>query len=328
MFLAGTGAFLSRQRWAIGKHQLSRYLLQRGFLLVVLELTVIRFGWTFNWDVCYGIAQVIWALGWSMVMLAGLIHLPQRWLALLSIVVIAGHNLADGIAPQRFGSLGWLWIVLHVPDVIEYRPGYSIDMFYPLIPWFAVMAAGYCAGPLFLQNAQGRRKVFLLIGTAALLAFIALRLTNAYGDPKPWSPQRTLELTVFSFLNCQKYPPSLLYLLITLGIMFICLALFEWQKLQRLGFVLLSFGRVPLFFYIAHIYLIHGLAVLLTLCRGLPADWLFTGTADRPFPEVPSPEFGVSLPAVYGIWLLVLLMLYPLCAVYSRLNLRKIGTKT
>jgi uncharacterized membrane protein len=317
VFLAGTSAYLSATRWNFSTKQLSGYLIRRGLLLIVLELTLVRYGWTFNWDYRYAIAQVIWALGWSMVVLAGLIFLPRTVLAVFALVLIAGHNLFDGIQPEYLGSVAWFWTVLHVPESIEYLPGYSLFVLYPLIPWIAVMVAGYCAGPLFLQPVETRQTRLALMGIAAITLFLILRMTNTYGDPQPWLPQKNGMMTVFSVLNCEKYPPSLLYLLMTLGLMFLALALFEWKKTHRFGFLLIGFGKAPLLFYLVHILLIHGAAYAITLYRGLPADWLVSGSAKMPFPEIPAPGYGFDLAIVYAIWLVLLVALYPLCSAYN-----------
>ncbi len=319
VFLAGTSAFLSAQRRHYSRRQLSFYLIRRGIILILLELTVIRFGWTFNWDVSYGIAQVVWALGWAMLVLAGISFLPRRLIVATAISLIAGHNLFDAVQPDAFGNLAWIWTILHVPGNIEYLPGYSIYMLYPLIPWIGIMALGYSCGPLLLQSLSVRQRCFLWLGVAALIVFIVLRLSNLYGDPQPWSFQNSMIVTVFSILKCEKYPPSLLYALMTLGIMFLCLALFESQKQNsRISHILLTFGKAPLLFYIVHIYLIHGLAYAVTLLRKLPTDWLVSGTVGKPFPEVPSPIYGFDLTVVYGIWLLVLAALYPMCEIVNR----------
>jgi uncharacterized membrane protein len=317
VFLAGVSAYLSTTRWNFSTKQLSGYLVRRGVVLIILELTLVRFGWTFNWDYRYAIAQVIWALGWSMIALAGLIHLPRSIMAAFALALIAGHDIFDAIQPERFGTLGLLWTVLHVPGNIEYLSGYSLFVLYPLIPWVAVMVAGYWVGPLFLQSVEIRQTRFVLIGITAIMLFLLLRITNTYGDPQPWSTQKNGMMTVFSVLNCEKYPPSLLYLLMTLGAMFLGLAFFEWSKIHRFGFLLIGFGKAPLLFYLVHILLIHGVAYAVTLYRGLPIDWLVSGSAKTPFPEIPAPEYGVDLITVYAIWLVLLVVLYLFCFTYN-----------
>lgn len=318
VFLAGISAFLSSTRHNYSTQQLSGYLFRRGLMLIALELTAIRFGWVFNWDYSYALAQVIWVLGWAMVVLAGLVYLPHKLIAAFALTLIAGHNLFDGAQPDNFAGMGWLWTILHVPGVIEYLPGYTLNVLYPLIPWVAVMAAGYCMGPLFLETVGIRQKKLGLLGIVAIVLFLMLRISNIYGDPQPWATQKNVMLTVFSILKCEKYPPSLLYLLMTLGPMFLALALFESNKPHRLGYLLIGFGKAPLLFYISHIFLIHGTAYLIALCRGLNPGWLTKGTPGMPFPELPAPEYGVDLIIVYAIWLALLFVLYPICAVYNK----------
>ena len=328
MFLAGTCAYLSKTRWNSTTQQLSGYLIRRGVVLIILELTLIRFGWTFNLDYSYGIAQVVWALGWSMIVLAALVYLPGWVVVVFAITLIAGHNVLDSIQPRQFGGLAWLWTVLHIPGNIEYMQCCSLYVFYPLIPWIAVMAAGYCMGPLFLQSVEIRQTRFVLLGLTAIMLFLVLRISNIYGDPQPWSPQKSTMMTLLSILKCEKYPPSLLYLLMTLGPMFIGLALFERAKIHCAGLLLLEFGKAPLLFYIIHIFLIHGAAYAITLYRGLPTEWLVNGSAKMPFPTIPSPEYGFDLIYVYVIWLGLLVVLYPVCAAYNSVRLLNEASKT
>jgi uncharacterized membrane protein len=323
VFLAGTSAYLSTKRWNFSTRRLSVYLIRRGVMLIVLEFTLVRFGWSFNWDYSYAIAQVIWVLGWAMIVLAGLVHLPHKVTAIFALTLIVGHNFFDRIQPDHLGNAVWLWTVLHVPGNIEYLPGYTLFVLYPLVPWIAVMAAGYCAGPLFLQAVGVRNKRLVFMGAVAVMLFLLLRLSNVYGDPHPWLPQKNGMFTVFSILNCEKYPPSLLYLLMTLGLMFFGLALFEWQKMHRFSFLLVEFGKAPLLFYLVHILLIHGTAYAVTVHRGLATDWLVSGSAKMPFPEIPAPEYGFEFMVVYGIWLALLVVLYPTCDFYNHKINRK-----
>lgn len=313
IFLAGSGAFLATRRRRLSSRQLGGYLASRGIWLIILELTLVRFGWTFNWDFHYLFAQVIWALGWSLLALAALVFLPGPATVLLAVIIIAGHNAFDALRSQDLPEWGWLWTILHDPGKFEFLPGYWIYVSYPLIPWVAVMAAGYGLGALFLQPEQRRRRALMLMGVLCLGLFLLLRLTNLYGDPKPWTLQKDWVFTILSVLNCTKYPPSLLYLLMTLGMMFICLVLFDKDKVQKLGRPLIVFGKAPLFFYLIHLPLIHGAMLAVTRFRGLPVDWLVSGTARSLLPKIPSPEFGYSLPAVYAFWLALLLLLYPVC---------------
>jgi uncharacterized membrane protein len=302
VFLTGASAYLSTMRRNLSNRQLAGYLFTRGLWLVVLELTLVRFGWLFNWDYHALFGQVIWALGWSMVGLSGLIFLPRWLIGGFAIVTIAGHNALDFLRPDDFGGFDWLWKILHVPSRIELSPGYSFYVDYPLIPWLGVMAAGYSFGPVFLRSARSRRVLLFRSGIGFAILFLLLRLINLYGDPEPWLAQKYPLFTVFAVLNCEKYPPSLSYLLMTLSIM------------------MLIFGRVPLFFYLIHLPLIHSTALAVTYLRELPVDWLL-GRGIHAFSTIPAPEYGFNLPMVYGIWMVILLLLYPLCKGFARYKL-------
>jgi uncharacterized membrane protein len=261
-------------------------------------------------------AQVIWALGWSMIVLARLIFLPQYLILLFALVTIGGHNLFDYLQPHNLQAWSWLWTLLHAPGYIEFLPGYSFFVLYPLIPWTGVMAAGYCFGRVFLQPESTRRNVLLWSGLLCLIAFIGLRLHNGYGDAHPWLQQPNGIFTFFSFINCEKYPPSLLYLLMTIGIMLIGLTVFESKRLQYFSYPLIIFGKVPMFFYLAHLLMIHGTMLIVTWCRSFPVDWLFSAS----FPTMPVADYGYDLGVVYSFWLLFLLLLYPLCYRYALLK--------
>src|SRR5215471_7361808 len=249
-FLAGTGAFLSFGRGKT-KGELAKFLVTRGLWLVFLELTFVRFAWTFSLGFSEN-AGVIWALGWSMVALAALIYLPVWAIAAFGIVMIGTHNLFDSVPPEAFGPLGWLWNVLHAGGPINLSPTYTFYIQYPLVPWIGVMDAGYAYGAVVKLDRGQRRRRTLWLGINLCAAFVVIRATNIYGDPFPWSRQQSLLFTVFSFVNCEKYPPSLLYLLMTLGPAFIVLALLD-RNLGNFWRPFIVFGRVPLFFYIVHI---------------------------------------------------------------------------
>ncbi len=311
-FLAGTGAFLSLSRGR-SRSELACYLLTRGLCLVILELTVISFAWTFNVGWPFIELAVIWALGWSMVILAGLVFLPLRAITAIGLLMIFTHNLLDRVNPEDFsepdGTLGWrawLFSVLHFlnPPVI-----------YPLIPWVGVMAVGFAFGAVLPVSGASRLRLILL-GISLSGAFIILRWANLYGDPAPWSFQHSDLFTVMSFLNTTKYPPSMLYLLMTLGPPVVLLALVQ-NVTNPLSRFLIIFGRVPLFFYILHLYLIHGLALIAGVLTGYDASALLT------FPFYFPPGYGFSLPVVYLIWILVIAALYPICAWFARVKARR-----
>jgi uncharacterized membrane protein len=243
--------------------------------------------------------------------------LPRWAVAGFALITIAGHNLLDSLRPDDLGGFAGLWTILHVPGRIELSPGYTLYVLYPLIPWLGLMAAGFSFGTVFLQSASSRRTLLFQLGICFAALFLLLRLSNWYGDPKPWLTQQNPLFTVFAVLNCEKYPPSLSYLLMTLSIMMLLLTLFEWHNLILIKKPLLVFGRVPLFFYLIHLPLIHGTALAITYFRGLPVDWLL-GRGQDDFPTIPAPEYGFSLATVYGIWIVLLLLLFPLCTVFAR----------
>jgi uncharacterized membrane protein len=302
MFLAGTGAYLSLTRGKT-KPQLMWFLFTRGLWLVVLELTIVHFGWYFNFDFRFSLAQVIWALGWCMVMLAGLVWLPSRLVGLIGIVIIAGHNLFDSVRPAALGDFSWLWTVLHVSGTLRPAPDLQVYILYPLIPWIGVMAAGYAFGELFTWDERRRLGWLLTIGGSLTLLFIALRYTKVYGDPRPWTPQKDFVFTLFSFINCEKYPPSLLFLLMTLGPAIASLAWFERMS-GAVSRFFVFFGRVPLFYYLIHLPLIHGASQALAYFQRSPLNNRY------------------DLPVVYLAWLLMVLLLFPLCRWFAQYKQR------
>jgi uncharacterized membrane protein len=336
-FLAGTGAYLSLSGGK-SKSQISRFLLTRGLWLVVLEYTAVGFGWAFVFP--FGFAQTIWSLGWSMVALSLLVWLPVRWIGGIGVAMIALHNLADRLVPAQFGSLGWLWIILHYPDLIPLiSHKFSLIVAYPLIPWIGVMAAGYAFGAIVRLPPERRQRVMLILGASTTLAFLILRGPNLYGNAPiwehtppvqlaesngPWRVQSTPIMTVASFLNVQKYPPSLDYLLMTLGPGLIALAAFDRRAATRgpgpvMRFFLV-FGRVPMFFYLCHIYAIHLLAILVAWLSHQPASWLIHGAMF--FNAIP-PGYGHALPFVYLMWFVVIALLYLPCRSYAGLKARR-----
>ena len=290
--------------------------------MIVLEFTVGRFGWAFNLTYTYVAAIVLWAIGCSMLALAALSRLPVRAVGSIGVAIICLHNLTDGIPATAFGPLAPLWILAHTGGPIPLGHGTVLFAAYPVLPWIGVMAAGYAFGSLFLRDPEERDRIFKRLGLAMIAAFVVLRAMNIYGDPLKWSVQKNALYTLFSFLNCQKYPPSLLYILMTLGPAILALAYLP--KLPgSLAKPLLVFGRVPLFYYLLHIYLIHGLAALIATVRYGSAPWLFTGLPNSfPGTELPG-YYGYSLPVMYLVWLTVLIMLYPLCKWFAELKQRR-----
>jgi uncharacterized membrane protein len=313
--VTGTGAFLSLGRKSVP--ELSRYLVSRGLWLILLELTVIRcLGYQFNVDYQVTLLVVIWALGWAMVALAALVWLPVPAILTIGLVMIAGHNLLDGIR-----SAHPLWTILHSQGFVVNRPGFVIFVAYPLVPWIGVTAAGYALGQVYRWSA-GRRRAFLLrCGLGLTVTFLLLRAVNIYGDPAPWASQASGALTVVSFLNVTKYPPSLLFLLMTLGPALLILRALEGPAPRRLA-PALTFGRVPLFYFVLHLTLIHLLAVVLCYAQNGAVHWLFESPNLGAYPFTPPPGWGVSLPVTYLLWIVVVVMLYPICSWYAGVKLR------
>jgi uncharacterized membrane protein len=314
VFLAGAGAFLRGAR-DDSKSSLSRFLLTRGLWLIALEFTIVGAEWHMGPRLFPLIAQVIWALGVSMVALSALIFLPVRVVGAIGVIIIAGHNLLDGLSLAHYGALRPLWQALHAGG--SWPPGGAprVLFVYPVLPWIGVMAAGYAFGTLYRLTPEARRARLFALGLALTAAFVALRAVNLYGDPRPWSAQaRGAAFTILSFLNCQKYPPSLLYLLMTLGPALLLLAAAE-SGLPALARPLIVLGRVPLFFYVLHLLVVDLLSIALAIARygthvrqvfanGLPAD------------------YGYGLGVVYLAWVGVLIAVYPACAWFARLKSR------
>ncbi len=323
VFLAGAGIFLAGARGK-PRPQLARFLVSRGLWLILVEVTLVRWGWFFDVSYGFSVLQVIWVLGVSMICLAGLIFLPLRAVGAFGLVVIVGHNLLDGIHASALGRWSWLWTLLHERGFL--RPfGLALLVIYPLVPWVGVMAAGYAFGAILVRPPEERRRVLVRLGGALTLAFVVIRAVNHYGDPLPWTAQRSPLFTVFSFLACTKYPPSLDYLLMTLGP---AIAFLGWIDGRLAGAAtpawggpLVTFGRVPFFYYVLHVPLLHGLAVLLGVAaRGTGAAGVIAHRIM--LPDAEAARFGFPLPVVYAAWAVVVLLLYPACRWFAGVKAR------
>jgi uncharacterized membrane protein len=251
-----------------------------------------------------------------MIVLAALVHLPLLAIAAFGIVMIVGHNALDSVKSGNLGPWGWLWQVLHEGGSFNVTPDVKFGAGYPLVPWIGVMATGYSFGAVLLKPPPERRQWLLALGLLLTLLFVLLRALMPDGDPKPWSSQGSVLRTLFSFLNCQKYPPSLWYLLMTLGPALLVLAGLDAGTPRWLRPALV-FGRVPLFYYLLHLPLIHGLSVAIHLLTRGKADWLYGS-----HPALPPLEAGFALPWVYAAWLAVTLLLYPACCWFAELKRR------
>ena len=314
VFLAGTSAFL----YGAKKNQTKEtawFLFTRGLWLVFVELVIVNFAWTFDMTYSFRILQVIWAIGLSMIALSALVFLPQSLILLIGMILVFGHNLLDPITVQGSSLQDLIWYILHQPNSVSFN-GARINFVYPVLPWIGLMTLGYVFGSFYRQEipAEQRKRWILIIGVAATLLFLLLRGLNTYGEPREWDVHTSPVFKLLSFLNTTKYPPSLHFLLMTMGPALIFLSLIEGIG-NRLPKPVLVFGRVPFFFYILHLYIIHALAMVLLVYEGREAsDYVFS--AENLMSGRLS-DFGLSLGAVYVVWLMVVLLLYPFCRWYQ-----------
>ena len=345
VFLSGVSIYLQQMN---GKPnaELCRFLWTRGLWLIVLEFTLIRFGIVFNLDYSFfGMAQVIWVIGVSMIVMAGAIYLPIKAVGAIGVLMIVLHNLLDGFqVPPNVAFAGTpppdlgqsLWIFLHQPGVIPIFGGSAqIFVAYPLIPWIGVMMVGYAVGRVFAWESAARRRLLLFGGIAAVALFVGLRFTNVYGDPQPWITREAFQqkvagaraeppgasgelsapteaFTLLSFLNTSKYPPSLLFLLMTLGPGLVAIALADGIDGNGLvEKIFITYGRVPMFFYILQWFTAHGFGVLLGYIAGIDVGYLFKGLFEMG--QTAPPGHGFSLGIAYLAWIAGCTILYPLC---------------
>lgn len=330
VFLAGTAAYLHGRRLA-DRSALARYLVSRGLLLVLLELTLVRLTWTFNAEVGQLLAGVIWVIGWCLALLALAVRLPQAAIGAIGVAIVVGHNAVDrwlpALAPAAYASR-WsgLWQALYLGGPIELsKDGRQLFVLYSIVPWIGVMLAGYAFGSVIELDPARRRRICLRLGGAMLGAFLVLRGLDEYGDPRPWrvgpaatasrsgAPAKEPPPAALRFLNTTKYPASLLFLLMTLGPAIAALPLLEKASARSaVARQLAVVGRVPLFYYVLHIPLIHAAACLVSLARSGRVDpWLF---GNHPAMSPPAPDgYRWSLGLLYGVTLVVIALLVPLC---------------
>jgi uncharacterized membrane protein len=314
--LTGTGAYLSLRRKS--PSELSRFLFTRGLWLIFLEVVVVRcLAYQFNFDYRVTMLLVIWALGWSMIALSALVRLPASAVTAIGAVIIVGHNLLDSVQ-----SANPLWSILHSPGFVLNTPAHVVFVGYPLIPWIGVTAVGYGLGQVYSWDAERRRAFLLRLGLALSAAFLVIRGINIYGDPSRWMPQKNMVFTVLSFLNTTKYPPSLLFLLMTLGPAMIFLSFVD-RGTPRVLRPALVIGKVPLFYYVLHFALIHVLAVVVCYLRYGSAHWMFESPDLGHYPFSPPPGWGFSLPVVYLTWAFVVVTMYPLCRWFAGVKQRR-----
>lgn len=331
VFLAGTSAFLYGRR----HDDLPRFLLTRGAWLVLLEMTYLRVAWTFNLDFAgYELAGVIWVIGWCMILMAGLVNLPPAVIAAVGVIVIAGHNVMDSLVPLSRSlaqsALSGIWKIVYLgfyAGPVEMGPnGPRLMVLYSIVPWIGVMAAGWAFGCVIALPAQRRDRLCLAVGLGAVALFLLLRGLDLYGDPRPWRAQTAGAgappmPALLAFLNTTKYPASLCFLLMTLGPAIAAIPLLERARGAAARWVAL-FGRVPFFYYMLHIPLIHLLAIAVCAIRlGDVSPWLF---ANHPMGNPPPPDgYAWSLPLLYGVWAAAILILYPACAWFAHLKAKR-----
>jgi uncharacterized membrane protein len=351
IFLTGVSAFLYKEKNKVTNKELAKYLLVRGIILILLEITVVRFAWRFYIDYSSIGGLVLWAIGWSMIALAGIIYLPRKFILFTSIFIIATHNLLDPINPTKYKFVELIWAFFHKSTFVNLSDEFGVNILYPVLPMIGLIAFGYYIGKWFTHEYSSEIRSGFLFYTGLIVVFLFLGirviqlvteqysylfylepsdlnskwtmffkkimgyLIENYGDPSPWQLQENTNYTIISFFNTTKYPMSFLYILMTMGPALIFLSLLENARSMPAR-ILKVFGQVPLFYYVLHLFLIHTLAILLAILRNLDkikeildGDW-----------KALSENYGFSMPVVYLIWLLVLVLLYPACILYHKLK--------
>lgn len=318
VFLAGTSAFLYGAKKA-DVRETARFLFTRGLWLIAVELAIVNFAWTFDSTYSFLILQVIWAIGISLVLLSALVFLPNGWILAIGMTLVFGHNLLDSVVVR--GSSAWdvIWYILHQPTSIFIDSTHLVNFVYPVLPWMGLMALGYGFGRVYGRDfpAAQRRRWLFAIGICATLLFLFLRSFNLYGEPREWQTQDSTLFSLMSFLNTTKYPASLHFLLMTMGPALILLAWLETIA-ERLAKPVIIFGRVPFFFYVVHLYVIHALAMLMLVTQG--HDWRAYILSARGITSGTLSSYGLGLEVVYGIWVMIVLLLYPLCKWYQKVR--------
>lgn len=316
VFLSGTSAYLSlKRRYTAGRNDNpSRlFLLKRGVVLIVLELTLINFAFWFDLQFRTILLQVIYAIGGGLIILSFLSKLPARWLGMIGLLIVFGHNLLQLIPPFTNQTARFVWSLLFRTDLFQFSPSFTLVVGYPLIPWLGIMLVGFAAGSFVEQPITQRKPGLLRTGLGALALFILLRFVNVYGDPAPWAVQKDALFTILSFINVSKYPPSLLYTLLMIGMALVILSVADGAR-NALTRVLMVYGKVPMFYYIIHWYLVHLTLIAMVLLQGYSWADIKPGPLSFGRPA----GAGIPLGGVYLVWLGVVVALYPLCKWYGR----------
>lgn len=313
VFLSGVSAYISFKR----KNNLSEsrsFLLKRGIWLVVLEFTFINFALWFDIHFRFMIMEVISAIGLSFIVLSLLLKLKSRTIGIIGVVIIFSHNLLQAVPIPSNPVVVFITSVLFRPFLIQLTPGFSAFTAYPLIPWLGIMLAGFATGEFFELPAEKRIKIFLRAGFSALALFTFIRFVNIYGDPSKWAAQKTALFTFLSFINTTKYPPSLLFILLFIGLTLILLAVSEKAN-NKVSEILMVYGRVPLFYFVIHLFIIHSLMIVMLYLQGISSSDFLFGPFNNGRPKTGG---GVELGTIYLIWAAVVIALYPLCKWYGK----------
>jgi uncharacterized membrane protein len=318
VLLAGAGVYF---RIASGqtRRAVSSFLIARGLLLIVLDFTIVPLATWFNYDPYHLTTGPLWAIGWSMLALAGLVRFRVGVVAGIGMAIVFLHNLLDGVQSADLGVFGGVWMFLHEPGPVWILPQTTLNITWPVLPWIGVICCGYALGELYRLPNEMRPTMLIAVGANLFVTFLILRGLNFYGDPTPWSAQETRIQSVISFLNCTRAPASLCNLLLTSSPGLVLLGLFDggvskrWQRLA-------AFGSVPLYFYLLHIVVTHVLAIGITMFRGFPVTWLVHLPDETGRGAGWQPQFGVELALVYVITLIALAALYPGCYRYAKLK--------
>lgn len=311
VFLSGTSAYLSLRRR--NDESARRFLLKRGAVLILLELTIINFAFWFDIHFQSLMLQVIYAIGGGLIILSLLAKLPVRWIGIIGLIIVFGHNILQLVPTFTNPVARFIWALLFRTDFFPISPSFALLAGYPLIPWLGIVLTGFACGQLMERPLVKRKPLLLRIGLGALALFLVLRFLNVYGDPVPWSPQKDGLFTFFSFINVTKYPPSLQYDLLLLGLMFLILSVADGTD-NAFTRWLTVYGKVPMFYYILHWYLVHLSMIGMSLLQGYSLADIPTGPLNFGRPV----GAGISLGYVYIVWIGLVLLLYPLCKWYGR----------
>jgi uncharacterized membrane protein len=323
VFLAGISAYLYGEKR--GRNALAFFLLTRGVWLVVAELFIVTLGWTFNPAYPFFNLQVIWATGISMIFLAGLIYL-NKWIVLtIGMLLVAGHNLLDNVHVPGHGVDAFIWSLLHEPGYFKFGK-LSFSVRYPLLPWIGIIISGYSIGRLYNSSydSKKRQRILRRTGVVCIVMLIILRACTRYGDAAYWSLEKNGLFTILSFLNVTKYPPSLLYILMTLGPALIFLS-FSEKPLNTITRKFAVLGRVPMFYYLVHIFLIHFLAIIAVVLSGYHWSDMILSVRVNSSPQLKG--YGLCLASVYVVWIELILLLYPLCKWFDNYKRTNQSTK-